>query len=49
MHWNLTRLHIDDLIRKLGMAPSELSSTLLRLELKGVIQQDPGKLFYIKT
>ena len=42
-------LHIDDLIRKLGMAPSDLSSTLLRLELKGVVQQDPGKLFYIKN
>jgi DNA processing protein len=42
-------LHIDDLIRKLGMAPSDLSSTLLCLELKGVVQQDPGKLFYLKT
>jgi len=42
-------LHIDDLIRKLGMAPSVLSGTLLRLELKGVVQQDPGKLFYIKA
>jgi len=42
-------LHIDDLTRKLGMAPSDLSSTLLRLELKGVVQQDPGKLFFIRT
>ena len=42
-------LHIDDLTRKLGMASSDLSSTLLCLELKGVVQQDPGKLFYIKT
>ncbi len=42
-------LHIDDLIRKLGMEPSDLSGTLLRLELKGVVQQDPGKLFYIKN
>ena len=42
-------LHIDDLIRKLGMEPSDLSGTLLRLELKGVVQQDPGKLFYIKA
>jgi DNA processing protein len=41
-------IHIDDLTRKLGMQPSELSSTLLGLELKGFIQQDPGKLFYIK-
>ncbi|MFC1875992.1 DNA-processing protein DprA [Thermodesulfobacteriota bacterium] len=42
-------LHIDDLIRKLGMEPSDLSGTLLRLELKGIVQQDPGKLFYIKN
>ena len=42
-------LHIDDLIRKLGMSPSDLSSTLLGLELKGVVQQDPGKLFSIKV
>jgi DNA processing protein len=42
-------LHIDDLIRKLGMTSSDLSSTLLRLELKGVVQQDPGKMFYIKA
>lgn len=41
-------LHIDDLIRKLGMAPSDLSSTLLCLELKGIVHQDPGKLFYLK-
>lgn len=42
-------LHIDDLTRKLDMEPSDLSGTLLCLELKGVVQQDPGKLFYIKT
>lgn len=42
-------LHIDELIRKLDMAPSDLSSTLLSLELKGVVQQDPGKLFYLKN
>ena len=40
-------LQIDELIRKLGMTSSELSSTLLGLELKGVVQQNPGKLFYI--
>ena len=42
-------LHIDDLIRKLSMEPSDLSGILLRLELKGVVRQDPGKLFYLKT
>ena len=42
-------LHIDHLIRKLGLEPSDLSSTLLGLELKGMVQQDPGNLFYIKA
>ena len=42
-------LHIDDLIRKLAMSPSDLSSTLLGLELKGMVQQDPGKLFSVKA
>ncbi len=42
-------LHIDDLIRKLGLEPSVLSSTLLSLELKGIVQQEPGKFFYIKA
>ncbi len=42
-------LQIDDLTRKLGLQPSELSSTLLRLELKGLVQQNPGKLFCIKS
>ena len=40
-------LHIDDLIRKLGLEASDLSSTLLSLELKGIVQQEPGKFFYI--
>jgi len=41
-------IHIDDLIRKLGMAPSALSAILLQLELKGIVHQDPGKLFYLQ-
>jgi len=41
-------IHIDDLVRKVGMAPSELAATLLRLELKNKVQQDPGKFFYLK-
>ncbi|MDM8552076.1 DNA-processing protein DprA [Desulfobacterales bacterium HSG2] len=40
-------VHIDDLGRKLSMDPGKLSSILLQLELKGVVQQDPGKLFSI--
>jgi DNA processing protein len=41
-------IHIDDLVRKLDMAPSELAAILLGLELKNKVQQDPGKNFYLK-
>ena len=37
--------HIDDLVRKTFMEPGKLSSILLKLELKGIVQQSPGKLF----
>lgn len=37
--------HIDDLIRKVPLEPGKISSVLLRLELKGIIQQSPGKYF----
>ncbi|NNK84657.1 MAG: DNA-protecting protein DprA, partial [Desulfobacterales bacterium] len=40
-------VHIDDLIRKLSMEPGKLSSTLLKLELKGVIMQSPGNYFTV--
>jgi DNA processing protein len=38
-------VHVDDLTRRLNLGPGELASTLLALELKGLVQQDPGKLF----
>lgn len=38
-------VHIDELGRKTAMAPGELASILLGLELKGVVEQLPGKLF----
>jgi len=37
--------HIDDLIRKISMEPGKISSILLKLELKGIVQQSPGKFF----
>ncbi len=40
-------VHIDDLGRKLSMDPGKLAGILLQLELKGVVQQEPGKLFLI--
>lgn len=38
-------VHIDDLGRKTDIAPGKLSSILLALELKGIVEQLPGKLF----
>ena len=40
-------VHIDDLARKTGLEPGKLLSILLNLELQGIIQQQPGKLFTI--
>jgi len=37
--------HIDDIARKLSIEPGRLSSILLKLELKGIAQQSPGKFF----
>ncbi|MCP4104765.1 MAG: DNA-protecting protein DprA [Desulfobacteraceae bacterium] len=41
-------VHIDDLVRKVSVDPGKLSSILLQLELKGIVQQSPGKLFSIE-
>ena len=38
-------LHIDDLTRQVGMQPGSVASALLRLELKGLVQQSAGKCF----
>ena len=38
-------VHIDDLGRKLSMAPGKLASILLRLELNGIVEQSPGNFF----
>ena len=38
-------VHIDELVRRLSIGPGPLSSILLQLEIKGVAQQSPGKLF----
>jgi DNA processing protein len=39
--------HIDAIIRKTNTDPGKLLSLLLQLELKGMVQQLPGKLFAI--
>ena len=41
-------VHVDELIRKCGLPSSVVSSTLLRLEMRKLVRQLPGKLF-IKT
>jgi DNA processing protein len=38
-------IHIDDLVQKTGMAPGKIASILLCLELKGLVDQAPGKRF----
>jgi DNA processing protein len=42
-------IHIDTIIRQLSMNPGEASGILLQLEIKGVVEQMPGKLFLKKT
>jgi DNA processing protein len=37
--------HIDNLVRQLSLPAGEVSSLLLHLELKGLVTQNPGKLF----
>lgn len=40
-----TPTHIDDIARLSELPPSKVSSILVMLELKGIIQQLPGKMF----
>ena len=40
--------HIDDIARRLAMAPGRLAGALLELELKGAVLQSAGKLFSLK-
>lgn len=44
-----TPVHIDELVRKLGIDAARLSGILLQLELKGIIAQLPGKMFALGT
>lgn len=40
-------VHIDELVRKTGMAAGTLSGILIKLEIKGMVKQSPGKFFTI--
>jgi len=43
------RIHIDDLISSTGLTSAEILGTLTKMELKGMIQQHPGKFFSLKA
>lgn len=40
-------IHIDEIVRKISMAPGKVLSLLLQLELNQLVQQSPGKLFSV--
>lgn len=42
-------VHIDVLVRTLGISPGMLSAILMRMELKGIVTQAAGKMFSIET
>ena len=44
-----SRLHIDELINTTGLAPGDVLSSLMKLELNGIIKQYPGKLFSLEA
>jgi len=39
------QLQIDEIIARTGLSSSQVSSTLLHLELSGFVGQLPGKVF----
>lgn len=41
-------IHIDELAVKTGMNINMLNSLLIMLELKGIVEQEPGKIFKLK-
>jgi len=41
-------VHIDDLISSTGLPSADILSELTTMELKGIIQQNPGKFFSLK-
>ena len=43
-----SRLHIDELINATDLSPNDILSSLMILELKGLIKQHPGKFFSLQ-
>ncbi len=44
-----SRLHIDELIISTGFAVGDILSSLMKLELNGIINQHPGKFFSLEA
>ena len=42
------KMHADDIIEDAGLAAAEILSSLITLELKGIVLQHPGKIFSLK-
>ncbi|MCK9432942.1 MAG: DNA-protecting protein DprA, partial [Candidatus Omnitrophica bacterium] len=42
------RIHIDDLISSTGLPSSGILSALTKMELRGIVEQHPGKFFSLK-
>jgi DNA processing protein len=45
---DMNEIHLDEIIRKCGLPSAKVSSTLLRLEMRKLIRQLPGK-YFVKT
>ncbi|MGP8153351.1 MAG: DNA-processing protein DprA [Smithella sp.] len=43
-----SRIHVDDLIFSTGLSSTDILSALTTMELKGIVQQYPGKFFSLK-
>lgn len=42
-------VHIDDIIRKTELEPGKIMGILLKLELKDIVKQSPGKMFSLES
>lgn len=43
------KIHADEIISSAGLPPGDVLSCLITLELKGIVEQHPGKLFTLKS
>ena len=43
-----TPIHVDDICSRCSLAPAEILEELLRLEMRGLVEQRPGKYFVLR-